>query len=89
MRYNRRKNMADGFASGLFNKVVMSVFPLIIRTAVIKILGSQYLGLNSLFISILNVLTLSELGFGAALVYEMYQPIAEDDEKKVCALLAY
>lgn len=89
MRYNRRKNMADGFASGLFNKVVMSVFPFIIRTAVIKILGSQYLGLNSLFISILNVLTLSELGFGAALVYEMYQPIAEDDEKKVCALLAY
>ena len=47
----------------------------------------QYLGLNSLFTSILQVLNLAELGVGSAMVYSMYKPIAEDDTAKICALL--
>lgn len=47
----------------------------------------QYLGLNSLFTSILMVLSLSELGVGSALVYSMYKPMAENDEERICALL--
>lgn len=53
----------------------------------IKMLGSEYLGLNSLCVSVLQVLSLSELGFGTALVYSMYKPLAEDNDEEICALL--
>ena len=53
----------------------------------IKVLGAEYLGLNSLFTSILQVLSISELGIGSAIVFSMYKPIAEDDKDTLCALL--
>ena len=50
-------------------------------------MGVKYLGLSSLFASVLQVLNLAELGIGSAMVFSMYKPIAEDDEEKVCALM--
>ena len=50
-------------------------------------LGNEYLGLNGLFTSILQVLSLAELGFGDAIVFSMYKPIIENDNKMLSALL--
>ena len=61
--------------------------PFITRTILIKVLGAEYLGLNSLFVSILQVLSISELGLGSAIVFSMYKPIAQDDNDTLCALL--
>ena len=57
------------------------------RTAMIYLLGMEYLGLNSLFTSVLSVLNLAELGVGAAMTFSMYKPIAEGDSAKICALM--
>ena len=50
-------------------------------------LGTEYLGLNGLFKSLLTFLNLAELGVGSAMVFSMYKPIAEDDTLTICALL--
>lgn len=50
-------------------------------------MGNEYLGLNGLFTSILQVLSLAELGFGDAIVFSMYKPIIENDNKMLSALL--
>jgi O-antigen/teichoic acid export membrane protein len=52
-------------------------------------LGEEYLGLSSLFSSVLQVLNVAELGFSASIIYFMYKPLAESDIDRVCALLAY
>lgn len=70
---NARRNIISGFA----NKLLSILMPFIIRTVVIKKLGMDYLGLDNLFVSILQVLNLSELGLSSAIVYCMYAPIAE------------
>lgn len=67
----------------------MIVLPFLMRTIILYQLGEQYLGLNSLFSSILQVLNLSELGFSSAIVYSLYKPIAENDTEGICALMAY
>lgn len=69
--------------------MVNTVLPFVLRTVMIYKLGVQYLGLSSLFASILQVLSLSELGFGYACVYAMYKPIAEDDYRTVGSILQY
>lgn len=89
MKIERTKNTYRNMIWGIGQQVVAVVFPFIIRTAVIKILGSEYLGLNNLFSSILQVLNLAEAGFSSAIVFSMYKPIAEDDYKKIRELLSY
>lgn len=87
MQLNRIKNTRRNIVYGFSFKILSLVLPFCIRTVMIKRLGIEYLGLNSLFISILNVLNLSELGFSTAIVYNMYKPIAENDTDSICALL--
>lgn len=57
------------------------------RTVVLYIMGPKYLGLSSLFSSVLSTLSLVEMGFGVALVVHMYKAIADGDEGMICALL--
>ncbi|MCR5702190.1 MAG: oligosaccharide flippase family protein [Lachnospiraceae bacterium] len=87
MKIERTKNAVRGTITGIIAKVTQLLFPFIIRTIFIKTLGIEYLGLNSLFSSILQVLNLAELGVSSALVFSMYKPIADDDRDKICELM--
>lgn len=84
---SRTKNAIRNISFGLVNKIVHLIFPFIIRSITIQVLGVEYLGLGSLFTSILQVLNLAELGFSSAVIYNMYKPIAEKDHETICALL--
>ena len=86
-KIERTKNATRNIVWGIIEKIVTILMPFICRTVFIKVFGSEYLGLNSLFSSILQVLSISELGIGTAIVFSMYKPIAEDDEDTLCALL--
>ena len=87
MQESRAKNAKRNILFGILNRIVMILFPFAIRTVMLYYLGSEYLGLDSLFNSILSFLSLAELGVGSALVYSMYKPIAENDPDMICALL--
>ena len=87
MRIERTKNTFRSTIFGILNRLINLLIPFIIRTIIIKVLGSEYLGLNSLFTSILQVLSLSELGFSSAMVFSMYKAVSDDDKDKLGALL--
>ena len=87
MKIERTKNASRNILFGILLKIYQIIVPFLMRTALIYFMGVEYLGLNSLFTSILQVLNLVELGVGVAMVYSMYKPIAEDDSKKICALM--
>lgn len=87
MKIERAKNASRNIIFGVILKGYQTVIPFLMRTIIIYFMGVQYLGLNSLFISILQVLNLAELGVGSAMVYSMYKPIAKDNEAQICALM--
>ncbi|MGG7136786.1 lipopolysaccharide biosynthesis protein [Bifidobacterium catenulatum] len=84
---NRTQNATRNIVFGVILKLYQILLPFAMRTAMIYLMGVEYLGLNSLFTSVLQVLNLAELGVGSAMVYSMYKPIAENDKPMVCALL--
>lgn len=86
-KIERTKNASRNIFFGIILKVYQIVVPFLMRTVMIYLMGVQYLGLNSLFTSVLQVLNLAELGVGSAMVYSMYKPIAEDDCLTICALM--
>ena len=87
MKLDRIKNAKRGLVFGLINTFVGLLMPFFIQTITIRQLGIEYIGMKGLFTSILTVFSLVELGFGSAIVYSMYKPIAEDDFDILCALL--
>lgn len=87
MKLERTKNSIRNMIWGVAQKTILTLGPFIVRTVLIHVLSAEYSGLNSLFSSILQILSLTELGFSNAIVYSMYKPVAEDDKEKVCALL--
>lgn len=89
MQSRRTQNTTRNAVWGLIEKFIQMVLPFITRTLVLKLMGEQYLGLNSLFTSILSVLNMADLGFGLAITYSMYKPIADQDNEALSALLNY
>lgn len=87
MKLERTKNTGRNIVYGTTLKLYQIVVPFLIRTAMIYCLGIQYVGISSLFVSILQVLNLMELGVGSAMVFSMYKPIAQDDTETICALM--
>lgn len=82
---NAKRNMVVGF----INKIVTIVSPFLVRTVLIHTLSVEYVGISGLFSSILQMLSMADLGFASAIVYSMYKPIAEGDDSAVCALINF
>lgn len=87
MSKDRTTYTLRNIACGIVNKFINIIFPFVIRSVIIHVLGTEYLGLNTLFSSILQVLNLAEMGLSSAIVYSMYKPIADGNKEEVCALL--
>ena len=89
MENSRLKNSALNFASGFLGRVLTIFLNFIVRTIFIYCLNEAYLSVNGLYSNILTVLSLAELGFGSAMVYRMYAPMATKDYQKTAALLYF
>lgn len=85
--YSRTKNMILNIATGTVGEVIQLALQFICRTIFIYTLSAEYLGINGLFENILKLLSLTELGFGSALIYSMYKPIADGDESLISSLM--
>lgn len=89
MESGRTKKSLRNSGYALIVQAITVLLNFAIRTVFIKTLSVAYLGLNGLFTNIINVLSFAELGFGTAIIYAMYKPIAENDEKKISAYMNY
>ena len=89
MKDTRTANATRNVIFGVINRFVTLVLPFVTRTIVLYLFGASFLGIGTLFSSILSFLSLAELGLGTAIVYTMYRPIAENDYIRLNALLNY
>ncbi len=74
---------------GLGGYVLNTVMGFICRMVFVRSLATEYLGINGLFTNILSMLSLAELGIGTAIVYALYKPLADNDEKKIASLMKF
>ena len=67
--------------------MIMLLLGFFTRKIFVNNIGVEYLGLNGLLSNILGVMTLLEGGFATSVVYNLYKPLAEDDQPKILALI--
>lgn len=87
LKTNRIKNSARNVMTGLLLMITVTIFPFVIRTLMMKYLGDQLLGLNSVLQSTIMLLNMAELGLGSVIVYFIYKPAANGDIEAVNAFL--
>lgn len=85
----RKQYVSLNILTGSVSHVISMILQLVGRTIFINALGVEYLGINAMFYNILMLLSLADLGFGSAIVYGMYRPLAENDTDAVVALMTY
>ena len=85
----RTEKSIKNIVFGIGAQAVTTLLTFISRTVMLKYLGLEVISLNGLFREVIEALSLAELGIGSAIVYNLYKPLAEKDEKKVCQLMTF
>lgn len=86
---SRTVNAGKNAVSAIGNKIIILILTFISRKFFIQYIGVEYLGINGLFSNILTLLSMADLGLGTAMNVSLYKPIAENDYRKLSALLNY
>lgn len=75
--------------AGLAGYGVNTVVGFVCRIIFVRTLSADYLGVSGLFTNILSMLSLAELGISSAITYALYKPIADNDKKKITAIMQF
>ena len=89
MEEGRLKQSAKNMGVGFLYQAVTLVLSFVSRTVFINTLGTEYLGMNGIFSDVLSLLSMADLGFGTAMAYSFYKPLAEHDEDRITALVHF
>lgn len=89
MENSRTKNSTYSMLACMIYYIVNILFGLLNRRMLISILGIDYQGVNGLFGSVLNLLSIAELGIGTAIIYHLYKPLAEHDKEKIGSIMQF
>lgn len=73
--------------TGLY--LVKLIFSFIGKTYLIRIMGDQYNGINGLFSNIISMLSIAELGIGSAIVYNLYEPVRNNDIPQIRSIMGF
>ena len=72
---SRTEHSFQNTTAAMISRVVAILMGFITRVVFTHTLSESYVGVNGLFSDILNVLSLSELGVGTAITFDLYKPI--------------
>lgn len=85
----RVKNSIKNTIAAMSSNILTIIIGLIAQAVFIRILGTEYLGINGLFTNIISMLGIVELGIGSAIVYNLYKPIANRDKETIKSLMNF
>ncbi|MCR4998236.1 MAG: lipopolysaccharide biosynthesis protein [Lachnospiraceae bacterium] len=85
---SRTENSARNSSVALISQLIHLLIGFLLRIVFTHTLSEDYVGVNGLFLDIINILSLTELGVGTAITYALYRPIEACDIAKQKSLMA-
>lgn len=81
-----RKKASLNITVGMIGRLLVLFIGLFSKSFLVRILGQEANGLYSLYVSVIGVLSIVDLGIGSAITFSMYRPIAKRDDNQISAL---
>ena len=85
----RTQNSLFNFITGVISTILIVLLNFVTRSVFIRQLGTSYLGIEGYYSSILSMLSLTELGFGSAIIFKLYKPIEEKNIARIQVLMKF
>lgn len=73
----------------LLSYTLFLILGFVTRAYFARLLGAEYLGINGLFSNIISLMSVVELGFGSAVIYNLYRPLSENNTKQIKAIIDF
>lgn len=89
MANSRTKNSSKNIIFSSFSTALIFLLNYITRIIFVRFLDSSYLGINGLFTDIISLLSMADLGIVTAMMFSLYKPLKDKDEKKVTQLVKF
>ena len=86
---SRTTNSVRNATVSLVTQIVLLILAMISRTIFVSTLGIELLGVNTLVLSLISVLSLADLGLNTAVTYAMFRPLADGDRAQVARLVRF
>lgn len=86
MNNSRTSNSIKNIIASVGSQLLNLILSFVSRSVFIQVLGVEYLGISGLFNDVLSMLNMAELGFGTAMTFSMYKPLAENDYDTLAGL---
>ena len=83
--YNSIKNMIFSVISNGLTIII----GFIVQKVFLDMLGTEYLGINSLYSNIISMLAIADLGIGTAIIYNLYEPVAHNKKENIKSLMNF
>ncbi len=83
----RTKFSTLNIMTNLLVLIVQTVLSFAVRIVFTKTLGQDYLGVESVFVNLISMFSLAELGITLSISFSLYKPLAENDVKKISSLM--
>lgn len=88
-RKGRIENASMNTVWAILSQGICVILGLFSRKIFLDHLGAELLGVSSLFSDVLLLFSFADLGIGTAIMFSMYRPIAENDNRKIQSLLMF
>lgn len=89
MADTRVKNSARNMVFGFTYQLVVLILSFVSRSVFINTLGKEFLGMNAIFSDVLSLLSMADLGFGTAMAFSFYKPLAENDHEMIAKTINF
>lgn len=87
MAESRVKSSVRNVLAAWGGQAAYAICAFVVRAIFVDTLASEYVGLETLFTSLLTILSLADLGVGSAITFALYKPLAFDDRQQVKSLM--
>ena len=85
----RTQNSMRNIVVAIIGQLFGIILQFISRKIFIVTMGTELLGVNSIFANILSILSLAEMGVGSAIAFSLYKPLADGNEEKINSIMLF
>lgn len=83
--YNSIANSIYGIAASLITVALNFV----VRVVLVRQLGEEINGINSLFQNVIGMMALMEMGISSAMIIHLYEPVKNSDKEVIAAIMGF
>jgi len=87
--HSRTYNSVANSIYGIAASIITVLLNFAVRVVLVRQLGEEINGINSLFQSVISMMALMEMGISSAMIIHLYEPVKKGDQLTIAAIMGF